>query len=130
MYEHFFQCPYCWETISMFLEPVNGEQRYVEDCEVCCRPIQLIYFSIGNCVHLKPFTLRNKKRESKLSFFISGQLIDHSCFALAQSKFKSPILLSFSSTVTFWFETNITASTPVFVEKTLINFPLALSSIE
>ena len=39
MYEHFFQCPYCWETISMFLEPVN-----VEDCEVCCRPIQLIYF--------------------------------------------------------------------------------------
>lgn len=44
MYEHFFQCPYCWETISMFLEPVNEEQHYVEDCEVCCRPIQLIYF--------------------------------------------------------------------------------------
>ena len=44
MYEHFFQCPYCWETISMFLEPVNEEQRYIEDCEVCCRPIQLIFF--------------------------------------------------------------------------------------
>ena len=44
MEEHFFQCPYCWEEISMLLEPSNQEQQYVEDCEVCCRPIQIQYF--------------------------------------------------------------------------------------
>ena len=44
MKEHFFQCPYCWEEISMLLEPSNLEQQYIEDCEVCCRPIQIQYF--------------------------------------------------------------------------------------
>ncbi|MGB2171875.1 MAG: CPXCG motif-containing cysteine-rich protein [Flavobacteriaceae bacterium] len=43
MYEHFFQCPYCWQTISMLLESNQEEQSYIEDCEVCCRPIQLNY---------------------------------------------------------------------------------------
>ena len=41
MFEHFFQCPYCWETISMLLDSSIREQSYVEDCEVCCNPIQL-----------------------------------------------------------------------------------------
>ena len=41
MEEHFFQCPYCWEEISMLLEPSNTLQQYIEDCEVCCRPIQI-----------------------------------------------------------------------------------------
>lgn len=39
--EHEFTCPYCWETISMVLEPRAEEQVYVEDCEVCCNPIQI-----------------------------------------------------------------------------------------
>lgn len=40
MYEHYFQCPHCWEEISMLLDPsVNA--TYVEDCEVCCNPIQI-----------------------------------------------------------------------------------------
>lgn len=38
--EHFFQCPYCWEEISMILE-VSISQTYIEDCEVCCNPIQI-----------------------------------------------------------------------------------------
>ncbi|SDL74352.1 CPXCG motif-containing cysteine-rich protein [Kriegella aquimaris] len=41
MYEHFFQCPYCWEEISMLLDPSVSEQTYVEDCEVCCNPISV-----------------------------------------------------------------------------------------
>ncbi|WP_452221442.1 CPXCG motif-containing cysteine-rich protein [Lacinutrix salivirga] len=41
MFEHHFQCPYCWETISMLLDPSVNQQTYVEDCEVCCNPIQL-----------------------------------------------------------------------------------------
>ena len=41
--EKFFTCPYCGETISMVLDlSVNG-QTYTEDCEVCCRPIEIGY---------------------------------------------------------------------------------------
>lgn len=42
MYEHFFQCPYCWEEISMLLDPSVPNQTYIEDCEVCCNPIKVI----------------------------------------------------------------------------------------
>ncbi len=41
MHEHFFQCPYCWETISMLVDTSVSSQTYVEDCEVCCRPIEV-----------------------------------------------------------------------------------------
>lgn len=41
MIEHFFQCPHCWETISMLLDSSVYKQTYIEDCEVCCNPIQL-----------------------------------------------------------------------------------------
>lgn len=43
MEEHFFQCPYCWETISMLLDSSIGQDTYIEDCEVCCHPIQIHY---------------------------------------------------------------------------------------
>lgn len=42
MLEHFFTCPYCWETISMLLDTTVSTQTYIEDCEVCCNPIQII----------------------------------------------------------------------------------------
>jgi len=41
MYEHIFQCPYCWEEISMLLDTSVSRQIYVEDCEICCNPIEL-----------------------------------------------------------------------------------------
>jgi transcription elongation factor Elf1 len=41
MEEQFFNCPYCWETISMLIDVSVEEQQYIEDCEVCCNPIQL-----------------------------------------------------------------------------------------
>lgn len=41
MKEHFFQCPYCWETISMLVDVSQMHQSYIEDCEVCCHPIKL-----------------------------------------------------------------------------------------
>ena len=41
MKEHEFQCPYCWETISVLLDRSQLEQEYIEDCEVCCNPIQI-----------------------------------------------------------------------------------------
>ena len=36
-------CPYCWETIEITLDLSIDEQRYVEDCSVCCRPIVISY---------------------------------------------------------------------------------------
>ncbi|WP_081669574.1 CPXCG motif-containing cysteine-rich protein [Winogradskyella psychrotolerans] len=41
MEEHFFQCPYCWEQISMLIDLSQSRQSYIEDCEICCNPIQL-----------------------------------------------------------------------------------------
>lgn len=41
--EHFFSCPYCGEEISMVLDLSVRRQTYVEDCEVCCNPIEISY---------------------------------------------------------------------------------------
>lgn len=39
--EHNFSCPYCGEPISMVLDLSEEHQTFVEDCEVCCRPIEI-----------------------------------------------------------------------------------------
>ena len=35
-------CPYCGEPIALWVDEGGGRsQRYVEDCAVCCRPIEV-----------------------------------------------------------------------------------------
>ena len=34
-------CPYCGESITILVDDSIPDQSYVEDCEVCCRPIAL-----------------------------------------------------------------------------------------
>ena len=34
-------CPYCGEVINVRLDLSAGSQSYVEDCQVCCQPIQM-----------------------------------------------------------------------------------------
>ncbi|MGB0836613.1 MAG: CPXCG motif-containing cysteine-rich protein [Flavobacteriaceae bacterium] len=41
MWEEFFDCPFCGAGISALLDPSVARQRYIEDCEVCCRPMIL-----------------------------------------------------------------------------------------
>ncbi len=41
MFEYFFQCPYCWEEISVLLDSSVASQTYVEDCEICCNPMEI-----------------------------------------------------------------------------------------
>ena len=41
--EHFFTCPYCWSPISVVIDPSVRSQTYVEDCEVCCQPMEIRY---------------------------------------------------------------------------------------
>ncbi|MFP4227774.1 MAG: CPXCG motif-containing cysteine-rich protein [Salinivenus sp.] len=43
-------CPYCWETISLSVDPSVREQTYIEDCQVCCRPIQVHVVTEGTRV--------------------------------------------------------------------------------
>lgn len=40
MEEHFYQCPYCWEQVSVLVDLSQSSQTYIEDCEVCCNPIE------------------------------------------------------------------------------------------
>ncbi|HIC45986.1 MAG TPA: CPXCG motif-containing cysteine-rich protein [Methylophaga aminisulfidivorans] len=37
--EHTVSCPYCGEIISVVIDGSVESQEYIEDCEVCCRPI-------------------------------------------------------------------------------------------
>jgi len=58
MKEHFFQCPYCWQDISMLLDHSILKQSYIEDCEVCCNPIQItVAFQNSELIAFKPESL-------------------------------------------------------------------------
>jgi len=39
--EHEISCPFCAETITILIDASAGSQDYIEDCQVCCRPIQV-----------------------------------------------------------------------------------------
>ncbi|WP_462381575.1 CPXCG motif-containing cysteine-rich protein [Pseudomonas sp. Marseille-QA0892] len=36
-----YECPYCGEPVEAVLDLSAGDQQYIEDCSVCCRPIVL-----------------------------------------------------------------------------------------
>ena len=36
------QCPYCGESFDVEIDCTAGSQSYIEDCQVCCRPITLL----------------------------------------------------------------------------------------
>jgi hypothetical protein len=35
------QCPYCGERFETQVDSSAGSTSYIEDCQVCCRPIEL-----------------------------------------------------------------------------------------
>jgi hypothetical protein len=34
-------CPWCGETFETAVDPGEGGSSYIEDCQVCCAPIQM-----------------------------------------------------------------------------------------
>jgi len=38
---HELDCPYCGEVIQIVVDCSIPNQDYIEDCQVCCRPINL-----------------------------------------------------------------------------------------
>ncbi len=39
--EHLVECPYCGEHIDLLIDCSIMNQQYIEDCQVCCRPIDV-----------------------------------------------------------------------------------------
>ncbi|MCW8194647.1 CPXCG motif-containing cysteine-rich protein [Proteobacteria bacterium 005FR1] len=38
--EQRIDCPYCGEAIEVLIDCSEEQQEYIEDCQVCCRPIR------------------------------------------------------------------------------------------
>jgi len=37
---HSVQCPYCGESFETLIDLSAGSTSYIEDCQICCRPIE------------------------------------------------------------------------------------------
>lgn len=44
------QCPYCGEMIDILVDGSLEIQNYIEDCQVCCRPMELSVTLSGDAV--------------------------------------------------------------------------------
>ncbi len=42
MHETFFTCPYYWQQVSVLVDLLEGAMEWIEDYEVCCRPILFV----------------------------------------------------------------------------------------
>lgn len=40
--EQRIHCPFCGEAISIVIDTSAGSQSYIEDCQVCCQPMQIV----------------------------------------------------------------------------------------
>jgi len=34
-------CPYCGEPLELLVDPSAEAQDYIEDCQVCCQPMEV-----------------------------------------------------------------------------------------
>ena len=39
--ERRIHCPFCAEVMSILIDISAGDQSYIEDCQVCCQPMQI-----------------------------------------------------------------------------------------
>jgi transcription elongation factor Elf1 len=46
--EHRISCPFCAEPMSILVDISAGDQSYIEDCQVCCQPMQISFQSDGD----------------------------------------------------------------------------------
>lgn len=51
--EVYFRCPWCAATVSALVELSDAAQNYIEDCEVCCRPMTLHVWRSGRRVRVE-----------------------------------------------------------------------------
>lgn len=41
-------CPCCGESVELMIDCSAGSREYVEDCQVCCRPVLLTVIVAGD----------------------------------------------------------------------------------
>ncbi len=41
-------CPYCGESLEVLLDASDLDQEYIEDCQVCCKPITFLVAEDAN----------------------------------------------------------------------------------
>lgn len=40
--ERSISCPYCGESLEVLLDASDLDEEYIEDCQVCCKPITFL----------------------------------------------------------------------------------------
>ena len=50
MIEYYFDCPHCWENQLTMIDPSVDKQSFIEDCEVCCNPLEFDISVVENCI--------------------------------------------------------------------------------
>lgn len=53
-------CPYCGESYETAVDLSVGSQNYIEDCAVCCRPIE-IALRVGDAGELLEISTRTDR---------------------------------------------------------------------
>lgn len=41
--ERRIRCPFCGEAMTILVDTSAGSQSYVEDCQICCQPMQISF---------------------------------------------------------------------------------------
>ena len=44
------QCPFCGQSSELEIDQTAGDQSFVTDCEVCCRPMEVRVVCEGGAV--------------------------------------------------------------------------------
>ena len=52
MIEHYFDCPHCWENQLKMIDSSIEIQKFIDDCEVCCNPIEFDLVVKNNLIEL------------------------------------------------------------------------------
>ena len=52
MIEQYFDCPHCWENQLKMIDSSIEIQNFIEDCEVCCNPIEFDLVVKNNLIEL------------------------------------------------------------------------------
>jgi hypothetical protein len=60
LHEEKITCPYCGESITILIDPEDIDQEYIEDCQVCCKPIN---FSVSLGTDDEPAVLVRDENE-------------------------------------------------------------------
>jgi hypothetical protein len=48
--ESTIHCPYCGEPNQVLLDPGEAGHSYIEDCQVCCRPMIFVLSAMGSAI--------------------------------------------------------------------------------